>query len=340
MHNPPESERSDAGSCATTVTLQAQLARQKQILQELEAENERYQQDNRVLTDKLNKMREKKDQRQQDMQQLQSSYKEHIKALRATDDDLESIRGRIKQLRDNIGILAGMLVEKADAEIATRALGTFWLNLNETISEMGCPLSSLRLKMLTEKFMMDVLVQILNLNVFPGVEVVEDYNRLQYWLEDQNSCTRFPIRLRQEMALVVVKKDMDKDSDVYRSRHAALQNSWKYLYSGLVKAYPFVYQHDKAEPDVQKHYGAKVQILVDQTISLGLAIKGQEVDITAAAVAEGEQLFDAELMIDEDGQTSGTVQLCVCPPFVAGDTSSVRVLAKGRVLCRPSKNSS
>lgn len=319
------------------MTLQAQLARQKQILQELEAENERYQHDNKILTDKLNKLREKKDQRQQDMLQLQSSYEEHIKALRATDDDLESICKRIRQLRENIGILAGMLVEKADAEVATRALGTFWLNLNETISEMGCPLSTPRLKMLTEKFMMDVLVQTLNLNAFPGVEVVEDYNRLQCWLEDQNACSRFPIRLRQEMALVVAKNDMDKDSSVYRSRHAALQNSWKYLYSGLVKAYPFVYQHDKAEPDIQKHYGAKVQILVDQTISLGLAIKGQEVDITAAAVAEGEQLFDPELMVDEDGQTSGIVQLCVCPPFVAGDFSTIKILEKGRVLCCPSE---
>lgn len=282
-------------------------------------------------------MLQKKDQREADLKQLQQNYDHHIRSLRATPDDLDSVAAKIRQLKKTISDLAHTLSQEADAAVATRALSTFWLNLNTAIEAMGCPLPRPRLQMLTEKFMMDVLVQNLNLNVFPGVDILDAYNQLQYWLEDQQlPSTIVSVRLRQEFALLVARDEANKESDVCKSRHMALQNSWKYLYSGLVKAYPFVYQHDKAEPDVRKHYGARVQVLVEQAISLGLAIKGQEVDVTAAAVAEGQQAYDPDLMVDEDGQTSGIVQFCICPPFVVGNSPDpLKTLEKGRVLCTP-----
>ncbi|KAI8147712.1 hypothetical protein BJV82DRAFT_593069 [Fennellomyces sp. T-0311] len=330
------------GACATAVApLKAQLERRKRLLENLQVEQQQYQSDNKILSERIEALKAKQEQRRTDMKQLQDNFDKHVRSLRATNDDLDSVGEKIKSLKENINDLASVLVERGDAEAATKALSTFWLNLNSAIEEMGCPLPKHRLQMLTEKFMMDVLVQNLNLNVFPGVEIVDAYNQLQYWLEDnisdQNAA--FPVRLRQEVALVVFKTETDKESDVYRSRHSALQNNWKYLYSGIVKAYPFVYQHDKAEPDVRRHYGAKVQLLVDQAINLGLAIKGQELDVTAAAVTEGEQVFDPELMVDEDGQTSGTVCFCVCPPFVVGNPAPIKTLLKGRVLCNLSPKS-
>ncbi|ORY95763.1 hypothetical protein BCR43DRAFT_475758 [Syncephalastrum racemosum] len=323
--------------CATSQSLKAQVARQQRILENLQIESEQYQKDSKVLQDRLDKMLQKKDQREADLKQLQQNYDHHIRSLRATPDDLDSVAAKIRQLKKTISDLAHTLSEEADAVIATRALSTFWLNLNTAIEAMGCPLPRPRLQMLTEKFMMDVLVQNLNLNVFPGVEILDAYNQLQYWLEDQQLPSAIvSVRLRQEFALLVARDEGNKESDVCKSRHMALQNSWKYLYSGLVKAYPFVYQHDKAEPDVRKHYGARVQVLVEQAISLGLAIKGQEVDVTAAAVAEGQQAYDPELMVDEDGQTSGIVQFCICPPFVVGNSPDpLKTLEKGRVLCSP-----
>ncbi|KAI9482538.1 hypothetical protein BDB00DRAFT_857548 [Zychaea mexicana] len=329
------------GTCVTSVVpLKAQLERQKRILENLQVEQQHYEKDNKVLSEKLDALKAKYTQRAQDMKQLQENFDEYLKALRATGDDLDSVGEKIENLKQDIRDLASILVERGDAEAATKALSTFWLNLNTAIVGMGSPLPKHRLQMLTEKFMMDVLVQNLNLNVFPGVDNVDEYNRLQYWLEDNISDQHafFPVRLRQETALMVVKKEMDKDSDVHRSRHTTLQNNWKYLYSGIVKAFPFVYQHDKAEADVRKHYGAKVQLLVEQAINLGLAIKGQELDVTAAAVTEGEQAFDPEIMEDEDGQTSGTVGFCICPPFVVGNPAPIRTLIKGRVLCNPPNN--
>ncbi|KAI9270515.1 hypothetical protein BDA99DRAFT_501979 [Phascolomyces articulosus] len=330
------SNSSNKGACVTIVApLKSQLERQKRILENLQVEHQQYEKDNKVLLDRLDTLKAKQKQRTNELKQLQDKFDGYLKGLRATDDDIDSVGEKIKKLKEGIRDLAQILVEQGDSEIATKALSTFWLNLNEAIVEMGSPLPQHRLQMLTEKFMMDVLVQNLNLNAFPGVENVEEYNRLQYWLEDNISDQQafFPVRLRQEVAQAVVKNETDKDSDVFRSRHSALQNNWKYLYSGIVKAYPFVYQHDKAEADVRKHYGAKVQMLVDQAIHLGLAIKGQELDVTAAAVSEGEQMFDPENMEDEDGQTSGTVGFCICPPFVVGNPAPIRTLIKGRVLC-------
>ncbi|KAJ8659463.1 hypothetical protein O0I10_004828 [Lichtheimia ornata] len=324
-----------SNSLRNTAPLKTMLACQRQVLEDLKAEHQQYEEDIKSLTERVEQLKSKRCQRSQDLSQLKANYDTHVQSLRATGDDLHSVRAKIEQLKQGMQELAAALVERADHTVATRALATFWLNLNKAITDLGCPLSPQRLQMLTEKFMMDVLVQNLNLNVFPGLDIIDHYNQLQYWLEDNytEQCANLPTRLRQEIALVIHKTESDKNSQVYKSRHTALQNNWKYLYSGLVKAYPFVYQHDKAEPDVRKHYGARVQMLVEQAISLGLAIKGQEEDITAAAVAEGEQSFDPETMIDEDGQNSGTVVFCICPPFVVGNLDSVRTLLKGRVLC-------
>lgn len=326
-------------SLRNTAPLKTMLACQRQVLQDLKAEHERYEQEIKTLSERVEQLDTKRCQRSKDLRQLKANYATHVESLRATGDDLDSVRDKIEQLKQGMQELAAALVERADHSVATRALATFWLNLNQAITDLGCPLSPQRLQMLTEKFMMDVLVQNLNLNVFPGLDIIDQYNQLQYWLEDNytEQCANLPTRLRQEIALVIHKMESDKTSQVYKSRHTALQNNWKYLYSGLVKAYPFVYQHDKAEPDVRKHYGARVQMLVEQAISLGLAIKGQEQDITAAAVAEGEQSFDPETMIDEDGQTSGIVGFCICPPFVVGNLDSVTTLLKGRVLCTSSE---
>ncbi|KAI8393416.1 uncharacterized protein BYT42DRAFT_506931 [Radiomyces spectabilis] len=317
--------------------LKARLSRQRQHLEAYRLEKKQYQEDIKSLTERLEKTREKTEKRTQDMKILQKNYTDHIRSMRATHDDLDSIVDKLHQLQNLISELAGQLLEHADPNVTPKALQTFWLNLHDAIDRLavagpdGNQLSPPRIKMLTEKFMMDVLVQNLNSNVFPGLQVVDAYNQLQSWFETHDPA--FSIRLRQEMALVVVAHSTS-DNDVHKLLHNAVQNNWKYLYGGLVKAYPFIYQHDKSEPVIRKHYGAKVQVLVEQALALGFAIKSQEVDITAADIREGIQQFDPESMIDIDDQTSGTIEFCISPPF-AVIHPAYRSLVKGRVLCSP-----
>ncbi|KAF7726479.1 hypothetical protein EC973_008714 [Apophysomyces ossiformis] len=319
---------------SSVAALKAELSRQRQVLEQMEREKEQYQNDSQMLQDRIARINEKTNQRTEDIKSLQQNYDNHLRSMRATDDDLQSIAEKLRTLKQLIRELANELQGHVDPVVATRALSTFWLNLHDQIKRMCEPnLPPHRIRMLTEKFIMDVLVQNLNLNVFPGLEITEPYNQLQSFLETHNPS--FAIRLRQELALVVAEKNA-KGSDIDQALHNAVQNNWKYLYGGLTKAYPFIYQHDKAEPDVRKHYGAKVQVLVEQAVALGFAIKGQEVDITASDIREGIQRFDPDIMVDEDGLSSGIIEFCICPPFVV-ITPPYRPLEKGRVLCLKTK---
>ncbi|KAG0171157.1 hypothetical protein DFQ28_000236 [Apophysomyces sp. BC1034] len=309
--------------------LRAQLSKQRMVLDNMTFQKKQYQQDNDMLTEKIAKLKEKIQHRLQEKAQLEKKYNDYLQSMRATNDNLETITEKLRQLKQMISGVATDLLGHADPVTATRALCTFWLNLHEPIKKLGSPLPVDRMKMLTEKFMMDVLVQNMNLNVFPGLQVSSEYNELQSFFENHDP--PFSIRLRQELALVVVSQNKP-GSDVFRSLHQAVSANWKFLYGGLVKAYPYIYQHDKNEPDVRKHYGGKVQVLVEQAMSLGFAMKGQEFDIAAADTRELTQEFDPELMEDEDGQGSGVVEFCICPPFVVY-TEHPRTLEKGRVLC-------
>ncbi|KAI8093898.1 uncharacterized protein BX664DRAFT_279085 [Halteromyces radiatus] len=314
--------------------LRSQLYQRRHVLDNLEVERSQYKIDSQSMQERLEQMKVKIQQRSEAQQQLETNYREHLQSMRATMDDLDSISSKLKQLKKLIRELADELLEQADPVTATRALRTFWLNLHDCIESMGSPLPLHRMRMLTEKFMMDVLVQNMNLNVFPGLtSLSDDYNDMAFWFEKYDPA--FSTRLRQEIALVMVKKNKTSGNEIHKRLHEAVQANWKFLYGGLIKAYPFVYQHDKHEPDTRKHYGAKVQVLVEHSMALGFAMKGQEVDVAAAETRERVQLFDEALMVDEDGQTSGVVDFCVCPPFVVYG-SKVYTLEKGRVLCSPS----
>ncbi|KAI8337597.1 hypothetical protein BC941DRAFT_396486 [Chlamydoabsidia padenii] len=308
--------------------LQAQLHQQRHILNQLEVERSQYRHDTISLEDRIRQMNTTIQQRAASQQQLETNYRQHLESLRATPDDLTTISQKLKDLKKKIRDLADELIKQADPVVATHALRTFWLNLHDCINNMGDPLPLHRLRMLTEKFMMDVLVQNMNLNVFPGLTILDHYNDMAFWLERYDTYG-FATRLRQEIALVMCKEN---NSLIQQKLQDASYSNWKFLYGGLVKAYPFIYQHDKQERVAQKQYAHKIQGLVELAMVLGFAMKGQEVDVAAAETRERVQAFDPDLMVDEDGQTSGIVDFCICPPFVVyGET--IYTLEKGRVLC-------
>ncbi|CAO3610881.1 unnamed protein product [Cunninghamella echinulata] len=313
--------------------LKQQIYQQRHVLDNLEVERSQCKIDIQSLQERINQTKIKSQQRIEAQKQLETNYHEHLQSMRATPDDLKSIKLKLKQLKSKIRELADELLEQADPVVATQALRIFWLNLRDCIESMGDPLPLHRVRMLTEKFIMDVLVENMNLNLFPGLSQMDAYNELATWFEKYD--TDFSIRLRQEMTLVIVKKNI-RGSDISKEISAANQHKWRFLYSGLVRAYPFIYQFDKQEPNLSQHFGAKVHNLVELSMDLGFAIKGQEVDIAAAETKEKVQLFDPLYMIDEDGQTSGTVEFCICPPFVVYGTNHI-VLERGRVLCFPTQ---
>ncbi|KAL9536818.1 hypothetical protein MBANPS3_012339 [Mucor bainieri] len=326
-----------------SMNIQQMIQQQRQVLREMDSQKQLYAKDVATLTEQLSKTNEKIKQRSHDMDLLQNNYQAHLRSVRSSDDTPDTIATKLYQLRQQIHSLASELLPHAEPLVTTEKLSTLWLNLGASIDQLGKPLPPERIQMLTEKFIMDVLVQNLNINVFPGLSCNSDFLVLHQWFDQNDTSTFFSTRLRQELSMMVVQNNTDNGAgDIQQTWKKFVDRNWNHLYRGLQKAYP-TYLVKKSDTTISEQamavaneYGKKLRNLVEFTMSLGSAIKGQEVCITAVDVREGKQPFDGQLMDDEDGQTNGTIAFCISPPFVVKVANRYEPLLKGRVLCFPS----
>jgi hypothetical protein len=318
-------------------SIQQQIARQRQLLKELDSQKSQIQHTNAQLADQLEKTQEKIKQRTNDMAMLQTNYQQHLRSVRSSDDDPSTIATKLVDLRRQIHELASELLPHAEPITTTEKLSTLWLNLSPAIDHLGKPLPAPRIQLLTEKFMMDVLVQNLNINIFPGLSCNNEFLELQDWFDQHDTSSFFSTRLRQELSKVVIQQQME--GEVAATWKKCVDCNWYHLYRGLQKAYPtYLAKKDGVsanEQAVAHGYSKKLRGLVEYTVGLGSVIKGQEVCITAVDVREGKQSFDVQLMDDEDGQASGVIAFCISPPFVVKIANRYEPLVKGRVLCFP-----
>ncbi|KAK4519182.1 glycerol-3-phosphate dehydrogenase [Mucor velutinosus] len=314
-----------------TEKLLVELKQKKEMIRRMDEELYYLRHINHDLSEKERIIQERMVMRQKDQKQLLDNYNEHIRARRATQDDPNTIHKKLQKLKVMIKTLSVALAQQCECNTATKAVIGFWVNLHEAIQKMGDPLPVNRIEMLTEKFLMDVLVQNMNYNAFTGLKISQPYTQLQMWFDryEPSFCTR----LRQEIAKVVVSGNVP-DSDIQQEIQKLNKRMYNSLYSSLLKAYPFIEQHDLQEKDASKQYSVMLRAMVDQASAIGYAMRGQEVEIAAAAVGEGSEPFDPKTMVDEDGQTSGIISLCISPPIMVY-SNQVDVLEKARVLCLP-----
>ncbi|KAI9267579.1 hypothetical protein EDC94DRAFT_692076 [Helicostylum pulchrum] len=348
-------------SSNNSMTIQQLINQQRNVLKELDAQKQMYQADVTKLSEQLAKTQVKIKQRTHDMDVLKSNYQVHLRSVRSSDDDANSIAVKLIELKNSIHVLACELLPHAEPHLTTEKLSTLWLNLGDSIDQLGRPLPPDRIQMLTEKFMMDVLVQNLNINIFPGLACNPEFLELSNWFDQYDTSPFYSTRLRQELSMLVVNNKSNPNSDIEQTWKKCVDRNWHHLYRGLQKAYPgyllsssaIKHSNSSSSSSSSSHcketlvavaaaneYGKKLRKLVEDTICLGSAIKGQEVCITAVDVREGVQQFDASLMEDEDGQTSGTIAFCISPPFVVKLSNRYEPLVKGRVLCFPSTTKS
>ncbi|KAI8384002.1 hypothetical protein BD560DRAFT_364098, partial [Blakeslea trispora] len=322
-------------SIKSSMSIQQLIQQQRHLLEELDTQKSQFQSKISQLTEQCAKQQDKVKQRQNDMTVLENNYQAHLKSVRSSDDDIESIGQKILALLDQIRQLASQLVPHADPILTTEKLSTLWLNLGSSIERLGKPLSAPRLQMLVEKFMMDVLVQNMNTNFFPGLTCNEAFVELQQWFEEYN-VHLFSTRLRQELSMIIVQQKGNMGSDVQLSWQQAVDRHWSHLYRGLQKAFPSFLAKKPADTPSANEYSQQLRKLVEDAVMLGSAIKGQEVTITAVDVREGSQPLDSSLMDDIDGQFSGTIAFCISPPFIVNTGDQYKTLVKGKVLCFPS----
>lgn len=259
---------------------------------------------------------------EQEYTQIEHKFFEHTRAIRATDDDLSTIRDSFKLLKYSIARLIMTLNKKADKEKATEKFQSKWPALVTGEVEPA------HINLLAEKLVHESLVQnIFRCPLYPGLEVNDAFSSVSNWLSSHGS--PFSVRLRQQLAAIIVKSQ--KDSELQQAAHAERTRVIDLIYNDLADVYhPFMRDND-AQVDEEKRYYAKVTDIVDKAMKLAIAIRGQEVDITTLDTKEGEQPFDEETMVDVKGKTAGTVRFCICPPFVGGDGEH-GFLEKGKVV--------
>jgi uncharacterized small protein (DUF1192 family) len=303
--------------------LHRELAIKKEMLEQYRQENHRLMKEKEVVYKTIEK-------RDIERQKLLQNFDDYLTSVRATPDTLKTISDKIRLLKATIQEVVAELAAKADKKLCTKILrDKFWVNMEAPIGKLGSPLKRRYIAMLTEKYIMDQLVEsIFCLVSYPGLTIDEPYSELFTWVEEQDE--RFAVRLRQEMARVVAGRTKADDTDMVVKQEK--ERVLRYLCRRLSVAFPFIVTRDKEESDPQKRFVAKFRRIVDQAFALSLAMKGQEVDITTGQILIGEQEFDASIMDEEEGKDSGIVQFCIYPPFI-DRTGNRRFLEKARVYC-------
>ncbi|KAL0093240.1 hypothetical protein F4703DRAFT_1730540 [Phycomyces blakesleeanus] len=293
--------------------------------QEIEAEAEKKQ----TLQAELDEARRVFQAREMEYTQVEHSFFAHTRAIRATDDDLSTIRDSFKLLKYSITRVIMTLNKKADRATATECLVAAWPNLN--VLDPNSPtkeLESAHINLLAEKKVHEHLVQsVFRCPIYPGLSVNESFAALNEWLISHDS--KFNVRLRQQLASIVAKNS--KEGVIFQAGHAEKKKIADMIYNDIADIYaPFVRENDAAVEE-DKRYSTKITDIVDKAMRLVVAIRGQDVDISTLDIEEGKQAFDEETMVDVKGKTTGIIRFCICPVFVGGDGEH-GFLEKGKVV--------
>ncbi|KAI8084843.1 uncharacterized protein BX664DRAFT_337912 [Halteromyces radiatus] len=279
------------------------------------------------LQQELEEARRVYQERETEYNQIEHNFFQLTRAVRATDDDLSTIRDSLKLLKYNVSRVVMTLNKKADKTKAKTKFVATWPELS-LLDSQGEFVEPSHINFLAEKLIHDHLVRcVFRCPVYPGLDINNSYAALSSWFTEHDS--NFSVRLRQQLALILAKSKTDSEL------HQAVQQEKKriadLIYKDLAEIYsPFILEND-AQVSEDKSYYAKVTDILDKAFKLAIAIRGQEVEITTLDLEEGKQEIDEETMVEVRGKTSGIVRFSICPAFIGGDGEH-GFLEKGKVV--------
>ncbi|KAI8330475.1 hypothetical protein BC941DRAFT_404724 [Chlamydoabsidia padenii] len=281
------------------------------------------------LQTELEEARKNYQERESEYSQIEHNFFQLTRAVRATDDDLSTIRDSLKLLKYNISRVVMSLNKKANKSEAKSKFLTLWPHLTFLDDQTGDWIEPGHVNFLAEKLVHHHLARsVFECPVYPGLDINEAYASMTRWFEDHDNTT-FSVRLRQQMAVILVK---NKDNDELQQ---AVQQEKKriaeVIYNDLADIYsPFIRENDAMVND-DKSYYAKVMDILDKAFKLTVAMRGQEVNITTLDLDKEGQELDEETMVEVRGKTSGIVRFSICPAFIGGDGEH-GFLEKGKVV--------
>lgn len=298
-------------------TRQAEVLKEKQTKERLQME--------------LNEAQRIFKEREVEYSAIEHSFFEHTRVIRATDDDLSTIRDSFKLLKYSIARLIMTLNKKADKQRAANKFIATWPQLTIVDPATG-EMEPSFVNLLSEKLVHEHLVRsVFSAPIYPGLKVNDAYDALNKWLQAHQS--NFSIRLRQQMAAVVAKSKNVENSEIQLSANKEKIKIATLIYEDLAEVYhPFLKENDASVEQEEKRYYNKICDIVDKAMKLTIAIRGQEVEITTVAIEEGnQQPFEEETMTEAKGRNNGLVRFCICPTFMGGDREH-GFLEKGKVV--------
>ncbi|KAL1915534.1 uncharacterized protein VTP21DRAFT_6658 [Calcarisporiella thermophila] len=266
-----------------------------------------------TLKEKLAMVEQKLLRREQDYIRMESNYLEDKKAIRATDDDLSTIREQFKKLKYSISQMLLVAASKCDRQAATAFIGETFKELIQY--NLQNPMEIPFISMFMEKYVMTFLIEeFLMAPLLPGLEISNPYFEVYNWLLQRQP--QWATRLRQQITAAAVR---DKESQEKMASAAA--RAADELAAIFMRVYPRWSDNNNKLGDI-----------TNMTLQLSIAMRGQEIEIHPLPIKEGQQEFDPEIM-EMDAKSrmdSGRVTFCICPPFIGGDGDH-GFLEKGKV---------
>ncbi|KAG2186090.1 hypothetical protein INT43_002528 [Umbelopsis isabellina] len=296
-------------NAATIETLQQQYLESEKLREERDIDYERLQQ-------RLEQVQIRLDSREQEYDRLQANFITHMKAIRATDDDLSTIRTKLANLHGSVAQFSmGLKKHIGDKSKAMKAFARTFpqVDLNGQDQEANIIMH------LTEKLVNEALINIyISFGVYPGLSINTAYNELHTWMLNRGADDA-ALRLKQQLCYIIARDRSPETKSEIAVAHKLLSDQ---LFTALLEVYP----------SMESIMRSKIDKFIDKAFDLSLAMRGQEVDVKVLLIKEGDAFDPRTTAADYKGVAEGTVKLVICPPFEAieGDHG---FLLPAKVIC-------
>ncbi|KAJ2962935.1 hypothetical protein NQZ79_g1942 [Umbelopsis isabellina] len=296
-------------NAATIETLQQQYLESEKLREERDMDYERLQQ-------RLEQVQLRLDSREQEYDRLQANFISHMQAIRATDDDLSTIRTKLANLHGSVAQFSmGLKKHIGDKSKAMKAFARIF----PQVDLKGQDQEAAIIMQLTEKLVNETLINVyISFGVYPGLSINTAYNELHTWMLNRGADDA-ALRLKQKLCYIIARDRSPETKSEIAVAHKLLSDQ---LFTALLEVYP----------SMESIMRSKIDKFIDKAFDLSLAMRGQEVDVKVLPIKEGDA-FDLRTMApDYKGVAEGVVKLVICPPFEAieGDHG---FLLPAKVIC-------
>jgi hypothetical protein len=300
-------------NAASIEQLREQFSESERMREERDADYERLQQ-------RLEQVQIRLESREQEYDRLQANFISHMRAIRATDDDLSTIRTKLANLHGSVAQFSmGLKKHIVDRKQAGKAFARMYPYLESwvTAKDLEAPI----IMQLTEKLVNDALIRVyVAPGIYPGMHINSSYNDLSQWMLARGADDGV-LRLKQQLCYLIAR---DRTPETRAEIVSAQKLVSDQLFTSLLDIYP----------SMENVMRSKIDKFIEKAFDLSLCIRGQEVDVKVLPIKEGDAFDTRTMAPDYKGVAEGHVKLVVCPPFEAieGDHG---FLLPAKVICLP-----